>query len=293
VVRGTRFSYYPGCSLRTKAKNLDDSTKAVATALGVELDELHGWVCCGAVPPLVTDNVMNLLAPVRNLASAEKRGNELVTTCAFCYNILKRSNAIIREDAEKREKINSFIEENYTGNIRVLHLLEVLRDEIGFEAIKERIQVSLKELSVAPYYGCLLLRPYEIIRLDNPENPRILEDLARSLGCTVIDFPYRNECCGSYLAVNSKRVAVERAGIILTAAARRGVEAVMVSCPLCHFNLDYTQDEVKEVYRGFTEIPILYFTQIIGVALGLSELCGLDQHYVDPRPLLKAKGFIG
>jgi heterodisulfide reductase subunit B len=272
---------------------LDDSTKAIATALGVGLDELPGWVCCGAVPPLVTDNVMNLLAPVRNLASAEKRGNELVTTCAFCYNILKRSNAIIREDAEKREKINSFIEENYTGNIRVFHLLEVLRDEIGFEAIKERIQVNLKELSVAPYYGCLLLRPHEIIRLDNPENPRILEDLARSLGCTVIDFPYRNECCGSYLAVNSKRVAVERAGIILTSAARRGVEAVMVSCPLCHFNLDHTQDEVKEVYRGFTEIPILYFTQIMGVALGLSELCGLDQHYVDPRPLLKAKGFIG
>ena len=161
-----RFSYYPGCSLRTKAKNLDDSTKAVATVLGVELDELPGWVCCGAVPPLVTDNIMNLLAPVRNLASAEKRGDRLVTTCAFCYNILKRSNTIVKEDAEKRDKINSFIEENYTGNIRVLHLLEVLRDEIGFEAIKGRIRFRLKELTVAPYYGCLLLRPYEIIRLD-------------------------------------------------------------------------------------------------------------------------------
>jgi len=292
-VNGTRFSYYPGCSLRTKAKNLDDSTKAVATALGVELDELPSWVCCGAVPPLVTDNIMNLLAPVRNLASAGKRGDRLVTTCAFCYNILKRSNKIVKEDAEKRDKINSFIEENYTGDIRVLHLLEVLRDEIGFEAIKERIRFRLKELTVAPFYGCLLLRPYEIIHLDNPEDPRILEDLARSIGCAVTDFPYRNECCGSYLAVSSKKVAIERAGIILTSAVRSGAEAIMVSCPLCHFNLDYNQGEIKERHRGFTEIPILYFTQIIGVALGLSELCGLDQHYVDPRPLLKAKGFIG
>jgi heterodisulfide reductase subunit B len=276
VVSGTRFSYYPGCSLRTKAKNLDDSTKAVATALGVELDELPSWVCCGAVPPLVTDNIMNLLAPVRNLASAGKRGDRLVTTCAFCYNILKRSNKIVREDAEKRDKINSFIEENYTGDIRVLHLLEVLRDEIGFEAIKERTRFRLKELTVAPFYGCLLLRPYEIIHLDNPEDPRILEDLARSIGCAV-----------------TKKVAIERASIILTSAVRSGAEAVLVSCPLCHFNLDYNQSEIKEMYRGFTEIPILYFPQIIGVALGFSDLCGLDQHYVDPRPLLKEKGFIG
>lgn len=292
MVCGTRFSYYPGCSLRTKAKNLDDSTKAVATALGVELEELPSWVCCGAVPPLVTDNIMNLLAPVRNLASARKKGDRLVTTCAFCYNILKRSNKIVKEDAEKRDKINSFIEENYTGDIRVLHLLEVLRDEIGFEAIKERIEFRLKELTVAPYYGCLLLRPYEIIQLDNPEDPQILEDLAKSIGCIVTDFPYRNECCGSYLAVSSNRVAIERAHIILTSAMRNGAEAVLVSCPLCHFNLDYNQGEIKEMYRGFTEIPILYFPQIIGVALGLSELCGLDQHYVDPRPLLKAKGLI-
>jgi heterodisulfide reductase subunit B len=263
------------------------------TALGVELDELPGWVCCGAVPPLVTDNIMNLLAPVRNLANAGKREKGLVTTCAFCYNILKRTNKIVKEDAEKRDKINSFIEEDYKGNIRVLHLLEVLRDEIGFEAIKGRIQFRLKELALAPYYGCLLLRPYEIIHLDNPEDPRILEDLTKSLGCAVTDFPYRNECCGSYLSVSSKKVPVERAGIILTSAVRRGADAVIVSCPLCHFNLDYYQGEIKEIHRGFTEIPILYFTQIIGVALGLSELCGLDQHYVDPRPILKAKGFIG
>lgn len=291
-MNGTRFSYYPGCSLRTKAKNFDDSTHAVAAALGVELEELPGWVCCGAVPPLVSDNVMNLLAPVRNLAKAAKQGSSLVTTCAFCYNILKRSNHIMQEDAEKREKINSFIDETYMGTLRVLHFLEVLRDEIGFDAVRRRARVRLKALTVAPYYGCLLLRPYDVIRLDNPEAPRVLEDLARSLGCRVIEFPYRTECCGSYLAVSSTQAAVERAAIILTAAARRGAEAVMVSCPLCHFNLDHAQEAIQATQRGFTALPILYFTQVIGVALGLGARCGLDQHAVDPRPLLQAKGVI-
>lgn len=289
---GTRLTYYPGCSLRTKAKNLDESTRAVAAALGVELEELPGWVCCGAVPPLTSDNVMNLLAPVRNLAQAAKRGSRLVTTCAFCYNILKRSNQIVREDAAKREKINAFIEETYTGDLQVLHFLEVLRDEVGFDALRRRVQVRLKALTVAPYYGCLLLRPADALHLDNPEAPRLLEDLARSLGCTVIEFPYRTECCGSYLAVSSTEAAVERATVILTVAARRGAEALIVSCPLCHFNLDHTQRAIQATRHGFTALPILYFTQVIGVALGLAAHCGLDQHVVDPRPLLAAKGVI-
>jgi heterodisulfide reductase subunit B len=262
-------------------------------SLGVELDELPGWVCCGAVPPLLTDDVIKLLAPVRNLANAGRRGNNLVTGCAFCYNILKRSNKIVRDDIKKRDTINNFIEETYMGTVKVLHLLEVLRDVIGFEAIKNKVRMKLKGLTVAPYYGCLLLRPYEAIGLDNPENPRILEDLVRNVGGSVFDFPYKTECCGSYLAVSSQEVAVERARVILSSAVRNGAEAVVVSCPLCHFNLDHSQEVLKERQRGFREIPILYFTQLVGVALGIGERCGLDQHYVAPRPLLKAKGFIG
>lgn len=261
-------------------------------SLGVQLDELPGWVCCGAVPPLLTDDAMKLLAPVRNLANAGKRGHTLVTGCAFCYNILKRSNKIVRDDVEKRDTINNFIEESYMGNAKVLHILEVLRDVIGFEAIKDKVKMKLRGLTVAPYYGCLLLRPYEAMGLDNPEDPRILGDLVRNLGGNVIDFPYTTECCGSYLAVSSKEVAIERAQVILSSAARNGAEAIVVSCPLCHFNLDHSQEALKERHRGFREIPILYFTQLVGVALGIGELCGLDQHYVEPRPLLKAKGFI-
>ncbi len=261
--------------------------------LGVELDELPGWVCCGAVPPLLTDDVMKLVAPVRNLANAGKRGNTLVTGCAFCYNILKRSNKIVRDDVEKRDTINNFIEERYRGNVKVLHLLEVLRDVIGFEAVKKKVRMRLKGLTVAPYYGCLLLRPYEAMGLDNPEDPRILEDLVRNLGGKVIDFPHKTECCGSYLGVSSQDVAVERARVILSSAVRNGAETIVVSCPLCHFNLDHSQGALKERQSGFREVPILYFTQLVGVALGIGERCGLDQHYVAPRPLLNAKEFIG
>lgn len=291
-MKETHFMYYPGCTLHTKAKNLDESTKVIANHLGIQLDELPEWVCCGAVPPLVTDNIMNLLAPIRNLVNAGKRGNILVTTCSFCYNMLKVSNKIIQDEADKREKINNYLEERYEGNIKVLHLLEVLRDKIGFDHIRKRIRVSLTNLKVSPYYGCLLLRPSKMISLDNPNDPRIIGDLLRSLGCYVTDFPYYNECCGSYLAVSSRPIAVERARIILTSAVKSGAEVVVVSCPLCHFNLDRYQGEIKRRYNGFTEIPVLYFTQILGVAFGEATLCGLDQHYVDPRPLLRTRGFL-
>ncbi len=287
-----RYLYYPGCTLRTKANALDDSTLASAAALGIELEELPSWVCCGSVPPLVTDTVMTLLAPIRNLANAEKRGNKLVTTCPFCYNTLKRGNGVVREDLDKRNKINSFIEDNYTGSVKVMHFLEVLRDEVGFVVLARKIKQRLKGLSAAPYYGCLLLRPFNVVGLDNPENPSILEGFLNSLGCKAIDFPYRTECCGSYQAISENDMVVERSHAILASAIRNGAEAIVLSCPLCHFNLDQGQRDIRKRYRGFTEIPILYFSQLLGVALEVCERCGLNQHYVDPTPLLRSKKLI-
>jgi heterodisulfide reductase subunit B len=291
-MREMSLSYFPGCTLRTKAKNLYDSTFASVTALGIELRELPGWVCCGVVPPLVTDTVMTFLPSVRNLANAGKRGDKLVTTCSFCYNTLKRGNKIMAEDRGKRDKINQFIEEDYRGSVQVMHFLEVLRDDIGLEALRRRVKNNLKGLSAAPYYGCLLLRPFEIVGIDNPENPSILENFLRSLGSEAIDFPYRTECCGSYLTLRENDLAIERSHAILASAARNGAEVVVLSCPLCHFNLDQRQEEILKRYRDFTKIPILYFTQLLGVALGVWKETGLDQHQVDPRPLLKSKKLI-
>ncbi len=288
-----RIPYFPGCTLCTKAKGFDTSARASARALGIELVELPQWNCCGATFPLATDNLLALVAPTRILLEAQRQGERLATLCSICYNVLKRTNRLLRENEEKREKINLFIEEEYKGEVRVLHLLEILRDEVGFEKLKERVEKRLEGLKVAPYYGCLLLRPQGEIGLDDPDDPTILHDLLRSLGCEVVDFPFKTECCGSYLAVSSAAVTTELSYNILSSALREGAEVVVTSCPLCQFNLDYRQERMRKEHSGFSFIPILYFTQLLGIALGLdSGDYGFEKHYIDPRPLLAEKNLI-
>ncbi len=288
-----RYLYFPGCTLSTKAKGFATSGEASAKALGVELVELSSWNCCGATFPLATDNLLALVAPTRVLLSAQREGGDLVTLCSICYHVLKRTNAFLEKEEEKREKINLFIEEEYQGRVRVLHLLEVLRDEIGFEALGQQVSRPLAGLKVAPYYGCLLLRPFQEIGLDDPEEPHILGDLLASLGCQVVDFSHKVECCGSYLSVNSSQVTEELSYSVLRSAQASGAEVVATSCPLCQFNLDYQQGGVATRHPGFTPFPVLYFTQLLGIALGLeAEGFGLTEHHVDPRPLLVGKGLI-
>ncbi len=287
-----RVPYYPGCTLYTKAKNFDTTTRVAAKALGIELVEIPNWTCCGATFPLNEDSAMPLVAPVRNLAYARKEGDMVTTTCAFCYNTLKRANRVVKEDTERRRKINDFIEESYQGDIVVKHLLEVLRDTVGFDRLARQVEGRLGGLRAAPYYGCLLLRPYEEIGLDNPERPSILENFLMNLGCDVVNFPHKTDCCGSYLIVSSAEAAVERSYAVLNSALKRGAEVIVVSCPLCHFNLDQRQREMRR-YRGFHEVPILYFTQLLGLALRVDpEQCGFDQHQVDPRPMLRSRNLI-
>jgi heterodisulfide reductase subunit B len=290
-----KIAYYPGCTLRTKAKGLDETARAVANVLGIELAELPAWTCCGAAFPLVTDDIMALVAPTRNLIYASKEGRQLVTLCSFCYNALKRANRVVREDPEKRDKLTNFIEEEYEGGVKVLHLLEVFRDEIGFENLRGRLKRGLDGLKVAPYYGCLLLRPSEEVGLDDPEDPHIFEEFLQALGCEVVNFPYRVECCGSYLAVSpmTTDVVAKRTHSILNSALRNGAEAIATTCPLCHFNLDQKQDEVAAEHREFTKIPVFYFTQLLGLCLEIEEkLHHFEQHFVAPRPLLEGKGLL-
>ena len=283
-----RYLYFPGCTLSTKAKGFAASGEASARALGIDLVELSQWNCCGATFPLATDNLLALVAPTRILLNAQKEGDHLVALCSICYHVLKRTNRFLREEADKREKINLFIEEEYRGEVRVFHLLELLRDEIGFEALSERVERRLQGLRVAPYYGCLLLRPFQEIGLDDPEEPKILDDLLASLGCEVIGFSHKSECCGSYLAMSASEVTRELSYAILRSSLASGAQALVTSCPLCQFNLDYQQGEMAANYSGFAQIPVLYFTQLLGMALGIeSGAFGLADHHVDPRPLLR------
>jgi heterodisulfide reductase subunit B len=289
----SKIPYFPGCTLSTKAQGFDVAGRAAAKALGFELTELSEWNCCGATFPLAIDNELALVGPTRILLQAQQEGARLATLCSICYNVLKRTAGFLRENEEKRERINLFVEEEYRGEVRVLHFLEILRDELGFEAVGEHVEKPLEGLQVAPYYGCLLLRPQGEIGLDDPDEPTILRDLLASLGCEVIDFPYKTECCGSYLTVSAAGAAEELAYAILRSAQQEGAEMVVTSCPLCQFNLDYRQTEMNRKHPDFTPLPILYFTQLLGIALGLDSTdYGFENHYVDPRPLLREKGLI-
>jgi len=277
-----KISYYPGCTLSTKAKGYDRSGRAVAAALGMELVELPDWQCCGATFPLATDNSMALIAPTRVLHQAEEAGDQVAALCAICYHVLKRTQTALDRDPEMLERINWFMEQEYRGEVKVVHFLELLRDGLGWEALAERVTQPLKGLRAAPYYGCLLLRPYDEIHLDDPEDPVILHDLIRALGAEPVDFPFNVECCGSYLTVKDPSISADLSRQIVASAREHGAEVIVTACPLCQFNLDYPQRESLE------GIPIVYFTQLMAVALGLPETdWGVEDLYVDPRPVFR------
>lgn len=281
--------YYPGCTLKTTAKNFEDTTIAVSKALSIDLIELPRWNCCGTVYSLAEDDLMHQLAPIRNLIRVQEMGYDRVTTlCSMCYNTLEQANQLVKNDPEKLEKMNAFmdLEEDYKGGVTVIHYLTLLKEEIGFDALP--VRVPLHRLCVVPYYGCLLLRP-ESVSIDNPEKPTILAELLQALGADVIDHPYSLECCGSYHTVNYKDIVCEKVYSIIDAAHKRGADAVVLSCPLCEFNLDVRQ---RDVEKQLAPMPVLYFSQLLAVSLQLHNNLGFDQHYVNPEPLLKEKGLL-
>lgn len=293
---GMRVSYFPGCTLNTTGKGFDNAVRASAAAVGLELVELPEWNCCGATYPLIIDNMLELAAPAhvllaaRDQAAGSDGGNASVVTtaCTTCYNVLKRTNKFIREHEEERDRINAFIEGDYAGEVEVKDILHVLRDDVGFQAIAEKVQAPLTGLKVAAYYGCMVLRPPNEVAYDDPDHPTSLDDLMVALGATAVDFPHKNECCGAYLAVKAPDVTREMVYTIVHSAQAAGAEAVVTNCPLCQFNLDKQQAEMRKTYAGYRPMPVFYFSQLMGLALGLeTESYGWERHYVDARPLLE------
>ena len=285
-----KIPYYPGCTLNTVAKGFDTSAKESAILLGFELKELNQWNCCGATFPLTPDNVMGLTAPTKVLVNAKREGDTVTTLCSVCYNVLKRTNKIVRDDKDKRSVVNSFIEEEYDGSLNVIHFLEVLRDKIGFDKVKAAIKRPLKGVKAGAYYGCMLLRPFEDIGIDNAEAPTIFENLLSVLGCEPVEFPNKIECCGAHLAMGNEDVVAKLSGNVLSSAKNKGAEIIVTSCPLCQYNLEKSQKRLKDSVGG-TQMPILYFTQLLGLALGQDEeSLGLEKNLYDVRPMLKEKG---
>ena len=262
--------YYPGCTLKTNAKVFEDSLLKAFEKIGIKLKELNKWYCCGTVYSLATDNLMYRLAAIRNLIRAKEGGYEkLVAPCSICYNTLKQANLMAKSDEEAMSKINAFMDEepDYDGSVSVIHPLEVI--EAKLQEIKAAVKKPLGK-KYAAYYGCLLLRPKEIA-IDEHENPSIMERLIEALGGSVVNFPLKNECCGSYNVASNKEAVVDANYRIITNARRNGADAIVTSCPLCHFNLKEMQKEVKKVHPEFAGLPVYYFSELMVEAFGIEK----------------------
>jgi heterodisulfide reductase subunit B len=285
--------YYPGCTLKTSAKNLEKSAFAIMEKLGHEMKEMDDWNCCGVVSSLSDDDLMRHLAPLRSLIHVEDQGEDkVITLCDMCCNTLKQTNLRVKEKPDDLETLNSFMdrENDYKGTVTVYHFLEFLRDEIGFSVIKKMVKKPLRGLKIMPYYGCMLLRPREVA-IDDAEEPMILHNLLKALGAEVVDNPFKIECCGSYHTIENKDIVSKRAHRITNFALERDADAIVLSCPLCRFNLDVRGKEAEKMFEGYKQIPIYYYTQLVSIALGLDpSLCGFEEHAVDPSLLLKKKG---
>jgi heterodisulfide reductase subunit B len=261
------FSYYPGCTLSTTARQLDRCARLSAEALGIALEEIEGWQCCGAVFPLALEDTTAIIAPklaaVRVLAKAGKLGRPLVTLCAACHHVLKQVNHQAKNDPDFRSTVKSYDPElEYAGEATVLHYMEVLRQYIGFENVGKKVTNPLKGRRIGAYYGCLLLRPGEVMQFDDVENPRMLEDFIRGVGAEPVFYPMRNECCGGYRALGDREEAEALTEKIVKSAVSRGAGELVTACPLCQYQL-------LETSGG--RLDVGYFTELLAEALGIDE----------------------
>ena len=258
-----KFSYYPGCTLKTKAKDLDRYARLSCEALGVELAALPEWQCCGAVYPMAKYEIATKLSSIRALASARDLGTDLVTLCSACHNVIKQVNNDMRTNADIVLRANNYLKLDtpYTGETSVLHFLELLRDRVGFDALKAKVVNPLTGRKIGAYYGCLLLRPSKIMAMDDAENPTIIEDFIRSIGATPVVYGMRNECCGGYVTLENREGAAKRSNAVLESAKAKGADTVVTACPLCLYNLKKN--------GGCEDVDVVYFTELLAEALGV------------------------
>lgn len=294
TIRTMKYAYYPGCSLHSTAKEYDLSTKEVAKALGIELIDIPDWICCGATPAHITMHLLSLALPVKNLLQARKMDSyEVVTCCAACFSRLKIANKFMRDDPVHRAKVNEIVGEDYKGEVRVRHFLDILINAFGIKNLSNKVTKKMEGLKIACYYGCLLTRPPEVTKLDDLEDPHLMDDLMQAVGAEPVKWPYKTECCGASFSLTKTEIVLKLSGEILQMAYDEGAQAIVVACPLCQSNLDLRQSMINKRFKKNFNIPIFYFTQVVGLSLGIDkEKLGLNKHIVNPIPLLKEKGLV-
>jgi heterodisulfide reductase subunit B len=279
--------YYPGCSLSGTAKEYDRSLRAVCAALGVELREIEDWSCCGASSAHATNHLLSVALPARNLAlAAQQRLGEVMAPCAACYNRLVVAQQAVAADAALRGKVEFAIEQPLGDGVAVLNIVQFLQ-RIGAEAIAARTTAPLKGLKAACYYGCLLVRPASVTGFDDAERPTSMEDMVRATGAVAVEWNYKTECCGASHSFAHKDIVVDLSRKIIDDARAHGADVVVVACPMCHSNLDMRQLAMRNRARGVGDIPILYLSELLGLAFGIGrEELGLTLHFIDPAPAI-------
>jgi heterodisulfide reductase subunit B2 len=266
-----KYAFFPGCSLESTAWDFDRSTRAVCRALGIELEEIPEWVCCGSTPAHASSGSLAVALPVMNLQKAQAMNRPVMAACASCYARLRTANHKITHSADEKDRAGRITGKPYDGSVVVHHVLDVLVNQYGLPQIRAKIERPLGALKVACYYGCLLTRPPELVAFDNAENPSCMEELLRAAGAEPVEWPYRTECCGASLSMTQPSVVSRLGHRLLSMAREAGATCIAVACPLCQVNLDMRQADAAKAHGAIAETPVLYITQLIGLALGLSR----------------------
>ena len=283
---GSAYAYYPGCTLHSTAREYDVSLRLVCQKLGIELRELKDWACCGASSVHAESHLLGIALPARALQAAEEMGLPLGVACAMCFSRLKLASHELA-DRDTLESVSQIIGRDFGNKATAVHMLQVLDNEREALSIKR----TLEGLKVASYYGCLLVRPRDIVGFDDEENPQIMDRLVEATGAHAISWGFKTECCGAGFSVPRADIQLKLSHRILSQAKASGADCISVACPLCHSNLDSYQQVMRRKYKDEVSLPVLYFTQLLGLALGFEpqELL-LSRHLTDPLPVLKAKG---
>jgi len=283
----TRYAYYPGCSLEGTGKEYDVSSRIACEDMAIEMQELEGWSCCGASSAHNTNYDLALALPARNLRLAVEQGYDaIIAPCAMCYARFRHTAHDLR-DEELRTHINSFLDRPLEGEVQIHSLVDLFSEEEKLALLKEKVTRDLSGLKLVAYYGCLLVRPPEILEPDDAEYPTMLDQIIEAAGATLVDWPLKTECCGGSLAVSRTDIVLELSRRLLADAVGRGANALVTACPMCHSNLDTRQSQINRRYGTDFHLPILYFTQLVGLAMGrgVKELL-LDRHLTSTLKLL-------
>ena len=286
-MRKMTLGYYPGCSGLGTSLEYDMSTRAVCRALGISLVDIPDWTCCGSTPVHTVDGVLAAAVAARNFAQAERVGiDKVVTPCPSCLKNLRNALEGMKDDFF-RARVDALTERPLLKPHTVRSVLQVIVEDIGIDTIRAGVTRPLAGLKVVPYYGCLMSRPADVMRFDNPENPMAMDNLLAALGAEVLPFSMKVECCGASMSIPARDIVPRLGNKILAAASEVGADCVVVACPLCQMNLDLRQGQINRANKTKYHLPVPYFTQLLGHALGLPEgELGLSKLILDIQPLL-------